>query len=169
MRADDIFTSSTSTTNGEYISRYTGSGGTYYVRVYGSGSGSCNRYDLDIWTEIGRWRMASLRGRPRFHQVFRAGPDQSGQLRTDYAGLALGIDAECNSSGPPTQPDILLCSWVMLELSVALMGEHYDVDAFDQPGVEAGKIAAYALMGRAGYEERRAEIEAATTATPRVV
>jgi glucose-6-phosphate isomerase len=47
----------------------------------------------------------------------------------------------------------------MLELSVAVMGEHYDVDAFDQPGVEAGKVAAYALMGRAGYEQRRAEIE----------
>ena len=50
----------------------------------------------------------------------------------------------------------------MLELSVAVMGEHYGVDAFDQPGVEAGKIAAYALMGRDGYGERRAEIEAAT-------
>ena len=49
----------------------------------------------------------------------------------------------------------------MLELSVALMGEHYDVDAFDQPGVEAGKVAAYALMGRRGYEKRRREIEAA--------
>ena len=47
----------------------------------------------------------------------------------------------------------------LFELSVAVMGEHYDVDAFDQPGVEAGKIAAYALMGRAGFEARRAEIE----------
>jgi glucose-6-phosphate isomerase len=49
----------------------------------------------------------------------------------------------------------------LLELAVAVMGEHYDVNAFDQPGVEAGKVAAYALMGRAGYEERRAEIESA--------
>ena len=49
----------------------------------------------------------------------------------------------------------------MLELAVAVMGEHYDVDAFDQPGVEAGKIAAYALMGRSGYEGRRREIEQA--------
>jgi glucose-6-phosphate isomerase len=47
----------------------------------------------------------------------------------------------------------------LMELAVAVMGEHYGVDAFDQPGVEAGKIAAYALMGRAGYEKRRAEIE----------
>jgi glucose-6-phosphate isomerase len=55
----------------------------------------------------------------------------------------------------------------MLELSVALMGEHYDVDAFDQPGVEAGKVAAYALMGRAGFEDRRAEIEASAPANLR--
>ena len=48
----------------------------------------------------------------------------------------------------------------MLELSVAVMGELYDVDAFDQPGVEAGKIAAYGLMGRDGFEARKAEIEA---------
>ena len=46
-----LITSSTSATNDEYISRYMGLGGTYYVRVYGSGSGSCNRYDLDIWSE----------------------------------------------------------------------------------------------------------------------
>jgi glucose-6-phosphate isomerase len=49
------------------------------------------------------------------------------------------------------------------------MGELYDVDAFDQPGVEAGKVAAYALMGREGYEERRARIEASRPAHPRVV
>jgi len=57
----------------------------------------------------------------------------------------------------------------MMELAVAVMGELYDVDAFDQPGVEAGKVAAYALMGRAGYEERRAEIEASGTHDPRRV
>ena len=49
----------------------------------------------------------------------------------------------------------------LLQVSVAVMGEHYDVDAFDQPGVEAGKAAAHALMGRAGYEQLRSGIEAA--------
>ncbi len=57
----------------------------------------------------------------------------------------------------------------LMELAVALMGEHYGIDAFDQPGVEAGKVAAYALMGRPGYDERRAEIEAAARGEPRVV
>jgi glucose-6-phosphate isomerase len=57
----------------------------------------------------------------------------------------------------------------LMELAVAVMGEHYGVDAFDQPGVEAGKVAAYALMGRNGFEKRRAEIESARPTTPRVV
>ena len=41
----------------------------------------------------------------------------------------------------------------LFEFQTALSGELYDVDAFDQPGVEAGKIATYALMGRAGHEK----------------
>ncbi len=57
----------------------------------------------------------------------------------------------------------------LMELAVALMGEHYGVDAFDQPGVEAGKLAAYALLGRAGHEARRAEIEAAAAGARRLV
>ena len=58
---------------------------------------------------------------------------------------------------------------MLKQVAVAVMGELYDVDAFDQPGVEAGKVAAYALMGRAGFEARRAEIEAARPESPRVV
>jgi len=57
----------------------------------------------------------------------------------------------------------------LMEVAVAVMGEHYGVDAFDQPGVEAGKIAAYALMGRVGYEARRAELEAAAARPGRIV
>ena len=49
----------------------------------------------------------------------------------------------------------------LLEVQTALSGELYDINAFDQPGVEAGKIATFALLGRAGYEARRREIEAA--------
>jgi glucose-6-phosphate isomerase len=48
----------------------------------------------------------------------------------------------------------------MLEVATAISGELYDINAFDQPGVEAGKVRAYALLGRPGYEARRAEIEA---------
>lgn len=55
----------------------------------------------------------------------------------------------------------------MLEVQTAYAGELYGINTFDQPGVEAGKIAAYALMGRPGYEERRKEIEKASLSVKR--
>ena len=35
----------------------------------------------------------------------------------------------------------------------AYAGEFYDIDAFDQPGVEYGKRLTFAMMGRSGYEQ----------------
>jgi glucose-6-phosphate isomerase len=43
----------------------------------------------------------------------------------------------------------------------AVMGDLLGIDAFDQPGVELGKRYTYALMGRSGFEELRAELEGA--------
>ncbi|MFZ3102031.1 MAG: glucose-6-phosphate isomerase [Desulfitobacteriaceae bacterium] len=48
---------------------------------------------------------------------------------------------------------------LLLEWETAYMGELLDINAFDQPGVEEGKIGTYALMGREGFETRRHEIE----------
>ena len=44
------------------------------------------------------------------------------------------------------------------EAQTVLAGGLYGVNPFGQPGVEAGKNATYALMGRDGYEELRAEL-----------
>lgn len=55
------------------------------------------------------------------------------------------------------------------ELAIAYAGELLDIDAFDQPGVEAGKNAAYALMGRRGFEELRARLEKRTAAEAKYV
>lgn len=41
----------------------------------------------------------------------------------------------------------------------ALVGERLGIDAYDQPGVELGKIYTYALMGRDGYDEQRRELD----------
>jgi glucose-6-phosphate isomerase len=40
----------------------------------------------------------------------------------------------------------------MLEVKTAISAQLYGVNAFDQPGVEAGKVLACGLMGRKGYE-----------------
>lgn len=48
----------------------------------------------------------------------------------------------------------------MLEVQTAFMGELLNINAFDQPGVEEGKNATYALIGRPGYEEKKSELDA---------
>ena len=45
------------------------------------------------------------------------------------------------------------------QLSVAYMGELLNINAFDQPGVEASKDVVYALFGKPGYEEQKKEFE----------
>jgi glucose-6-phosphate isomerase len=46
----------------------------------------------------------------------------------------------------------------LFEMATAISGELYNVDAFDQPGVELSKQATYALMGRPGFEELAGKI-----------
>jgi len=47
----------------------------------------------------------------------------------------------------------------LFELQTAYAGKFYNVNAFDQPGVEAGKINAFAMLGRKGFEQRKKEID----------
>ncbi|NNL86361.1 MAG: hypothetical protein HKP27_11940 [Myxococcales bacterium] len=60
-------------------------------------------------------------------------------------------------------PESLGAFLLALELQVAFEAHLFGVDAYDQPGVEAGKIAANALLGRAGFEREREEIDASAT------
>ncbi|HVL25927.1 MAG TPA: glucose-6-phosphate isomerase [Thermomicrobiales bacterium] len=46
----------------------------------------------------------------------------------------------------------------MMELQTVMAGALYGVNPFGQPGVEAGKNATYALMGRKGYEDLKSEL-----------
>ena len=46
----------------------------------------------------------------------------------------------------------------MMQLQTVMAGAMYHVNPFGQPGVEAGKNATYALMGRSGYEALKDEL-----------
>lgn len=46
------------------------------------------------------------------------------------------------------------------EVATAFAGAYLGIDAFNQPGVEAGKAAAYAYFGKPGYEAKKAELDA---------
>ena len=47
------------------------------------------------------------------------------------------------------------------EMQTAFAGEFLNIDAYNQPGVENGKKATYALLGRKGFESKRIELERA--------
>ncbi|MDD5686404.1 MAG: glucose-6-phosphate isomerase [Elusimicrobia bacterium] len=47
----------------------------------------------------------------------------------------------------------------MFELATAYIGELFEINAFDQPGVELGKVLTYGLMGRSGFEKEKKEID----------
>lgn len=51
--------------------------------------------------------------------------------------------------------------FMLFEMQTAIAGALLNINTFDQPGVEAGKIATYALLGRNGFTDRRNQIEAA--------
>jgi glucose-6-phosphate isomerase len=47
----------------------------------------------------------------------------------------------------------------LFEFATAIAGEFWNINAFDQPGVEEGKRLTYAMMDRPGYESKKAELD----------
>jgi glucose-6-phosphate isomerase len=105
----------------------------------------------------------------------------------DYlAGKSFGqlLDAECcatflalvDAGRPCAMIDVPAVDayhvgeWLMWQMmATAYGGLLYEVDAFDQPGVEAGKVATYGLMGREGYEQEAERIRARKLSDSRYV
>lgn len=84
---------------------------------------------------------------------------QAEQRATEYALLKAGR-MNCTITLPEVNAHTIGQLLYFFEVQTAIMGELLNIDAFDQPGVEEGKNAAYALLGREGFEEKRAELEA---------
>ena len=55
------------------------------------------------------------------------------------------------------------------EMATAYAGEMLHIDTFDQPGVEQGKRATFALMGKSGFEDQKAEIDQAPEKDPALI
>ena len=49
----------------------------------------------------------------------------------------------------------------LFEFETAYLGSMLNIDTYNQPGVEEGKNATYALFGRGGYEEKAEELRSA--------
>lgn len=69
------------------------------------------------------------------------------------AALTAAGRPNCRWTLPRVDESTLGAFLQMLEFQTAFAGELYNVNAFDQPGVELGKKMTYGLMGRKGFEE----------------
>lgn len=58
---------------------------------------------------------------------------------------------------------------MLFEMQTAFAGELLGIDAFDQPGVEEGKNATYALLGKPGYEAKLDELKKAEEAKKKLI
>ena len=66
-------------------------------------------------------------------------------------------------------PRTLGAFFFFFEMATVFAGRLYGVDPFDQPGVEAGKRAAFALLGREGHRDRAAEVNRILATDPKYV
>ena len=76
------------------------------------------------------------------------------------AALVRNQRSNCTINVPQVTPETVGALIYWFEVQTLFAGYLFDVNPLDQPGVEEGKLFTYALMGRQGYEEKRAEFEA---------
>lgn len=75
------------------------------------------------------------------------------------AALTKQMRPNCTITLPEVTEHTVGQLFYMLELATAYIGELFEINAFDQPGVELGKVLTYGLMGRTGFENQKKEIE----------
>jgi len=85
------------------------------------------------------------------------------------AALTEAGKPNCTHFLPEVNPFTVGQFLYMLEMQAAVTALFFAVNAYDQPGVEAGKVAAYALLGRSGYEEQALALRSAEAARRRHV
>ena len=82
------------------------------------------------------------------------------QMATEYAIMKAGRPSLTITLPKVTAEEVGKLLY-FFEVATAYAGELLNINAFDQPGVEGGKNAAYAMFGRPGYEDKKKEMDAA--------
>ncbi len=96
----------------------------------------------------------SYLGGKTINKLFNAEADSTMASLIDYKRPNVTITV------PKLTPYYLGQLLYMIEVQTAITGALYNIDAFDQPGVEQSKNYTYALMGRVGYEDSANELKA---------
>ena len=84
---------------------------------------------------------------------------QTEQMATEYALYKAG-KMSLTITLPEVNEVTLGELLYMFEVATGFAGELLNINAFDQPGVEEGKNATYAMFGRPGYDEKKKELDA---------
>ena len=84
---------------------------------------------------------------------------QTEQMATEYALYKAG-KMSLTITLPEVNEFTLGELLYMFEVATGFAGELLNINAFDQPGVEEGKNATYAMFGRPGYDEKKKELDA---------
>lgn len=95
----------------------------------------------------------SYLGGKTINQLFNADADSAMASLIDYKRPNVTITI------PKITPYYLGQLLYMFEVQTAIAGALYNIDAFNQPGVEQSKNYTYALMGRVGYEDSANELK----------
>jgi glucose-6-phosphate isomerase len=80
------------------------------------------------------------------------------RMATEYT-LVKNKRANCTITLPELNAFTLGQLLYLLEVATVFAGSFYQVNPFDQPGVEEGKKLTYGIMGRKGFEGKRREIK----------
>lgn len=87
--------------------------------------------------------------------AYMAGHSLSEIVHAERAATALALARNGRPNGtvviPRIAPDTVGGMMAFFMLATAAAAEMLDIDAYDQPGVEDGKKAMYAMLGRKGY------------------
>ncbi len=84
---------------------------------------------------------------------------QTEQMATEYALVKAG-QPNMTLTIPEINEFTVGQILYLFEVATGFAGELMHINAFDQPGVEEGKNATYAMFGRPGYEEKKKELDA---------
>ena len=95
----------------------------------------------------------SYLGGKTMNRLFNAEADSTMASLNDYKRPNITITV------PKVTPYYIGQLLYMFEVQTAITGALYNIDAFDQPGVEQSKNYTYALMGRVGYEDSANELK----------
>ena len=115
--------------------------------------GPSNRQLTVPYDEEDRDSLNFLTGASMDHIRDRAA---EGTLLAHSQGGVPNLIIQAEGKGPGALGQLIY----FFEYACGLSGYLLDVNPFDQPGVEAYKQNMFALLGKPGYEERRAQLEA---------